>query len=282
MRLSDVASYFDHTLCVDAFNPLVWFKGQLDLFDDSRRDGLSAVRRILSVRDGISVPPRRIVMISGQPWLVGDNQPDSYWGSVIRRKYTLHAAVPAKVRTAMDILADAAPAADTFAARAWYKDTKDVLTTSELQSQYLVYFAKTEAVRQGFYVQFDTTLLLIRNLYPSVAGFLVGEAVELEPDCVKDASYTARTGSWDAVNEVDTGAVAVPVKVIVSTFLTDYDHRGESNIPVLAGDMRFRLLKTAIQAPAPGDQLAVSGEQWVVLGTAERDFNSWTLHVRRA
>jgi hypothetical protein len=61
MRLSTAARFFDRTLFKDAFVPTTTFRGQFDLYDDSKRDGVTVARRVLSVcaRRGDPGAPRR-------------------------------------------------------------------------------------------------------------------------------------------------------------------------------------------------------------------------------
>ena len=73
MRLADAASYFDRVVCADAFTPFEEFKGQFDLFDDSKRDGVTVDRRVLSCSSAVTVPTRRVVLAMGEYWIVGDD-----------------------------------------------------------------------------------------------------------------------------------------------------------------------------------------------------------------
>ena len=100
MRLADAASFFDNQICVDAFNPDITFYGQLDLFDDNKRDGTTTVRRILSVADGVVLPASGAIALANSVYMLGNSHEDVFQNEVIRRGYSIEQSDgPASIKT---------------------------------------------------------------------------------------------------------------------------------------------------------------------------------------
>ena len=59
MKLNKVASYFDTVVAADQYHLPTRIKGQLDLFDESKRDGVTVLRRTFSCASGTRIPTRR-------------------------------------------------------------------------------------------------------------------------------------------------------------------------------------------------------------------------------
>lgn len=175
MNLHNAAKRFDKTVCADAYNPANTFLGQLDLFDDSKRDGATVDRRILSVASDVVIPSRRTLTVEGSTWMVGQKNIDSFRGSPIRHKYILHECEQiGLLRTPKQFLAAGGLA--VYASTLWVKDNKEGDTSSGLYTFVNAYFAKGEPVDVGLLLTLGTETYRIRNVYPSAAGLQVGEA----------------------------------------------------------------------------------------------------------
>lgn len=88
LKLSAAASYFDRTPVVDAYTGAVICYGQVDPYDESKRDAGAAYRRVLSVAPGQVLPAHGAVSVLGMTWLVGRRERDGLQ-ELHRDKYVL-------------------------------------------------------------------------------------------------------------------------------------------------------------------------------------------------
>lgn len=129
MKLSDASRYFDQIIAIDPITGMVLFTGQIDPFDESRRDSSTSYRRTLSVKPGTVMPASRTVRMLGRVWMIGAMEPDGML-ELHREKYVIqHAPVQMKVSRLSEFLAGTV-AATSFASANWVKDEKDLATTS--------------------------------------------------------------------------------------------------------------------------------------------------------
>jgi hypothetical protein len=276
MNLASAASYFDDVLCVDPFNPHIRFRGQLDLFDDSKRDGATVDRRVLSVAPAVLMPARRVLTIHGDKWLIGDKADDSFRGSVIRSKYIIHKAQgPCTIGTPAQILSTGG--VSSYGAKIWIKDAKLLEISSKLTSFFNIYLAPVEEASAGMVVQLTGRLHLIRNSFLSAAGFLVAEGDELEQAAIQPATLYAR--GYDPVTEARAEAAPLALNVLRFRFQDNYAYTSESAEKFAAGDIRAMIAKSAA-TPKVGDRLTLADGDWYPVSVASEG-TSWNLHLRR-
>jgi hypothetical protein len=282
MRLAAAAKYFDKTVCADAYTPFTAFYGQLNLFDDSMRDGTTVVRRVLSVDDAVTIPARKTITIHGDTFIIGGDHEDSYGGSVIRRKYVVHRADGvANVRTINQAL-NVTSATNLFAARLWVKDLKELEISSRLGSFMNIYVASNETVAVGSVVYLSSRWHIVRNTFIGAAGFLVLEADELPADALTTCSYT-RTGGgvYDPAADIKTGATST-VAVLTHRWQDDYVYLKMSADRFADGDIVAHISKTAITAAEAGDSFVLSSVTYRVVSVRDDGLGAWNLHCRRA
>lgn len=283
MKLSAAASYFDRLELRDGYSNARLGKGQLDLFDDSRRDGIGAIRRILSITPKWVAPARRVISFDKQAWIVGGQHPDVFSDKAIRRKFVLHPSDGlCSVLTGFELLGSL-PGLQVHASRAWFKDTKDISVTAELQSQYLVYLADGEPVSQGMFVKFpDAVTLIIHNSYRSVAGFLTLECSELEPTSQLFVELKQQKAVYDPVTETYATVTPSSIPAIVTRFLDDYQFRNERMSDAYVGDLRVRVRVVDAPQVQAGDALNLSSKPYRVLSVEQKPDATFSLHVRPA
>lgn len=139
MDLFDAASYFDDVEVTEVGTTNTWL-GQLDLFDDSKRDGLSPVRRILSTSPEIPSLVGKVVTTQNKTYIVGLSNEDQWLGDVIRTKYVLQQAQPYLAGSILQFLQGADPM--VYLGRVWVKDQEDEKENSNPNSQYQFIHAK--------------------------------------------------------------------------------------------------------------------------------------------
>lgn len=280
MKLNKVASYFDTVVAADQYHLPTRIKGQLDLFDESKRDGVTVLRRTFSCASGTRIPTRRTLTFADKVWLVGNSHPDMFCNDVIRDRFVIQEArFCTRLQTAAEVLTDKGYA--LWCDRTWVADVKEYIHTDELQSRYVLAFSRCEPVVQDRFVCVDGLYYLLRNTYESAAGFLLAEANELEPDAIQDVQFLGQ-GAYDPITETHTAGAPLPlIKAIVTTAFDDYAHKFEYSAKAENGDIRLRVLRSALPLPQVGQKVTVRDELWNVLTFQRRDLSTWTLHLRR-
>ena len=276
MRLADAAAHFDNTLCADAFAPTTQFYGQLDLYDDSRRDGSTVVRRILSVAPSVAIPARRALTIDGEQWLVGGFQADSFAGSAVRHKYVLHRADgAATIQSVAQALSTGGT--PTYGAKLWVKDFKEVDVSSKLFAFVNIYLPTPETVVEGQLIALGGRLHFVRNTFVSAAGFLVAESDELASDALTTGSYAVAT--YAPATDTNTLAAGVAVNVLQTRYQDDYRYQNQVEPRFKEGDIKAFVTKAAIATAKSGDQLTIGATAWLVHSVLDEG-TSWGLHLR--
>lgn len=275
MKLANAATYFNKTPCSDAYTGTLLFHGQLDVYDDSKRDGLTAQRRMLEVAPGTAIPPRRTVEFAGQRWLIGVQELDQFRGRTIREKYVLHQAEGlAEVRTLRQRLEGSA-GTDAYAARLWVKAEKETEISSRSFNHLNLYFSRAEPVEAGQIVGLGGRDYFIRDVYPGAAGHLVAESEELELGA--EETGTAVGGlAWDPIRQEYAGD-PVPVKVIRLRWQTSFEYFSQATKDFERGDMQAATLSAA----DTGTEIILADGKWRVQAVQIRGGVRF-LHLRRS
>lgn len=282
MRLRDAAKRFDRTPVVDAYTGQGTFYGQLNLFDDSMRDGTTVVRRVLSLDRDVSIPARRAVTIHGEVFMIGGVHKDSFDGDVLRQKYVVHRADGLAARKTADEAIRAQAGYSLYGARLWVKDLKELEFSSRLPSFMNLYIAPTETAAAGDFILLSSRLHLVRNTFLGAAGFRICEVDELPSDALTTASYVSRTGQTynPATDTVSGTTTSVPV--IQHRWQDDYLYERLSSVTFDAGDHIVRVSKTNIATAEAGDSLTLAdGRAFKVVSVKDDGAGAWALHARR-
>lgn len=275
MRLADAASYFDKTLCVDATATGTTFYGQLDLFDESKRDGVTVSRRVLSVSPSVVIPASRVITVAGEQWIVGTHQADQFAGAAVRDKYILHRALGvATVKTFGQALSTGGT--DTYAGKLWVKDFKEPEQSSGLEGFFNVYLPQGTTVAVGNLILLGARLHSVRNSFLSAAGFLIAESNELPSDAVVSASYAAivYVPSTDAETLTSTA-----VSLLRMRFQDHFVNLSASAPKPQPGDFMGFVRKAVIATAAAGAKVTIGSTVYRVV-TVSDEGDSWGLHLR--
>jgi hypothetical protein len=280
MRLSAAARFFDRTLFKDAFVPTTTFRGQFDLYDDSKRDGITVARRVLSVAPDVAIPARRVVVAEGENWIVGAVQLDHYNGAPVRAKYVIQRANgAATIRTVAQALSAGGTA--TYASRLWVKDVKEVDVSSLLNPFYNVYLPSPEALVVGQLIELSGRQHLVRGFYPSAAGLLVAEAAELPLSAIAVGTYKAMT--LDVVADDRTLSSSTALNLLKLRFQDLFAYREQAQPTFREGDVRALIRKADVPTAKVNDLLNFGGEDWEILTVSDEDAGlCWGLHLRHA
>lgn len=274
MKLSSAARAFDKQVIADAYNPGVTFNAQFDLFDDSRRDGMTIERRILSVSPSVTMPARRTVAYDGLTWLIGDSQRDYFKGACIRHKYVAHQATESVTPQTFSQALAGSGGTPAWAARVWVKGSKEIDISSDITDVFDIYFSPSEVVSDNMLVTMGGRKHLIRTTYPSSAGLLVALADELPDPVVTTADLVNRT-YLPVSDTYSVDPITIPCIRLRWQSHFRYPVRGSEKFK--AGDISLIILKSAA-SPKAGDSIQVAGESLTVRRVLDEG-TCWSLHL---
>lgn len=275
MKLKAAARRFDKLVCADAYNPATTFKGQIGLYDDSTRDGMTVERRVLSVAPEVTIPARRTIIADGLTWMLGDHHRDYFKESAVRHKYVAHQADElVSVKTFEQAIAGTA-VIGVWASRVWVKAAKEIEASSDITNVYDIYFAKGENVPEGSLIQMSGRWHLVRTTYPTTAGLLVALSDELPEPVLTPVTVTLRT-YVPATDTYTTSATTVTALRIRWQSLFRYPVRAADKYK--PGDVVLLVRKSDGTVKA-GDRLPVAGETFNVISVLDEG-TLWSCHLR--
>ena len=277
MKLELAARYFDRLPVYDAYTNAELFKGQFDLFDDSKRDAVNVQRRTMSVVPAVSMPARLAVKAANQFWVVGNiSHGDTFMASILRAKYTLHrAAGLAKLRTPGQVIADAG-GSTAYAGLAWMKDWKEGEHSSKVFAYYEVYFSIAEAVVEGTFLELDGKVFRVRGVYTSESGFRVAESDDL--GAARVSVTFSGPGTYDPTTDTLTSTPAAVAALLVR-YAADYEYETQASVKRQEGDQVFLVRKATVPAVKAGDTLTHAGRVYRVISVSSES-DCWNLTGR--
>ena len=280
MKLSKAATYFDRSEVLDGYSGAPIGFGQLDLFDDSKRDALGADRRTLSAKPGMALPEHRCVALQGRRYVVGDSHPDEFNGATIREKYILQDAPFAlAIGTAAEHLAGTA-LGNVYAGGTWVKDLKLETFSSDLRDMYAFYTAKPLPI--DTFILLEGSYYRVRSTYHPTGGFRAAEANQLYPNCFGPITFLPRSGAYDPVSDGFAPATGQEVPAFVMHFHDDYEVINSTLASWKSGyepgDVRIRVLLPS--APKAEDTFERTGKVWSVISAYQTSDGSWSVHGR--
>lgn len=214
MKLSEAASFFDRVEIRDSATLKTLFKGQIDPYDDSKRDANAAYRRILSVRPGTAIPVSRSVYFFDAHWLIGTAETDGL-DEQHRTKYVAQRAyVQLKVSRLSGFLSGAV-VVTLRASPQWVKDAGQEEVSSFTPQKFDIFLPAGADVRVQDILWEAGVAYLVLAPHEGASGFLVAHALKL--DSVLPVAATLTTRSYNAVtggysNSVATAINALPVR----------------------------------------------------------------------
>lgn len=255
LTLADASAYFDRTPVLHPDTQALLFYGQLDPFDDSRRDAGAAYRRILNVAPGTAVPGA--VKIFGQVWLVGNKETDGL-DVAHRDKYVLQpATVKVNISRLADFLAGVATTT-SWAALEWLKESKEIEVSSEVNPMYTAFLPAGTDVREHDVVWYAGRALLAQAPRMQPSDYATATCVELEQSAPTAATVSTRTYDPAAgayLNVSSTAAQALRVRW-QSLFL----YGSPADARYKAGDAS--LVLPPATAVTTADRITLAGAVW--------------------
>lgn len=307
MRLAAAAKHFDKQVFADAYGVVVFtldatlwtldasipsldsgapvgvnpptLLGQLDLFDDGRRDSPTAGRRTLSVAPGTVIPTRKALTLGNYVWLVGNSNPDYFGADMIRNKYTLHQADGRATIQTFGQYLRVAGGVSAFAGAEWVKAAKEVDESSTLYDVMQGMFASIESLPDVGMMSLNGISYLLREPHLTSAGFQSATLDEIKGLAKESGSFNSRT--YDPVEDVWTDA-STAVTFIRLRWQTHFQYLAKRTLHFVEGDDVLVCLKSAAM-PKANDKVTLADGVFQVL-TVQTDLSDatcWSLHVRR-
>lgn len=276
MKLQSAASYFDNTPCYDAYTGVHLFDAQLDLYDDSKRDGQSAQRRILSLDPKFSIPAKRVIKIESDYWILGDNNPDYFQGSAIRNKYIIQRADQlARVYTPAQLLLGLSGSA-IYLGRSWVKSIKQVEISSEQFSEYELIGAITETLDAGSLVKYYDDWFIVSDSVETAGGFKAGVSEQVHENLPINVVWGKRT--YQPLSDTYT-INGVSLNVLKLRWQSIFKYEQPAATKYKAGDSVIVVLKSDVSSVGTADTFMVGSETYAVIASFGLD-QCWAIHVR--
>lgn len=260
MRLHDVANVFNNLVCNDAYTGEFLVMGQLAPYDDNKRDGLMAERRVMSLSPAEVIPYRRVIAAVGTQYIIGHGSSDDFRGTVIRTGYVAHEATClSQIRTIEQVCLNQA-GFTAYAGRVWVKDLAYTQGGSNLNSENDLHFASTEPIVNDLLATFNGRLNVVRSVNFGAGGTLVATCEQLDEPTVETA--TVLIGTYDPVADATTGS-PISIKVVRMQWQSLFTYRNSAAPKFLPGDIQVAVAKSAATVVA-GSTLTLSDGSWRV------------------
>lgn len=276
MRLKDAARYFDDTPVHDGYTGEFLWRCQFSSFNDANAVGSTSTRRILSIAPGLQLPARRVVQVFDDRWLVGDGNPDSWHGGVIRQSFNMK-----KATDLVEILTPAQAClgqagTQVYAQAIYFKDTVNSLNNADYDPFWNVFISPTEAVGKGSFLRFQDRLVRVRSSYVPLEDLRIAQSDEVD-DGPLAAEFA--TGAYNSATD-SFAAGTVSTTVLMMDFTKAYAYLTKASERVAAGDMNALVAASAL-TPDVGKNVTIAGTAWNILSRSAEG-NAWLLHLRRA
>lgn len=276
MKLKNAAKYYDDTQVYDGYTLAPLWLCQFSSFNDANVVGSTSTRRILSIAPGLTLPARRVLKIFDDYWLVGDGNPDSWKGQVIRQSFNMKkaTAIVQVLTPAQACLGQAGTSAYTQAI--YFKDTVNVLNNSDYDPFWNYYFAPVEPVARASYIRDGARLLRVRSAHLPLEDLRIAQSDEVD---IGPVAAIFETGAYNPVTDTFSNST-VSTQVLMMDFTKAYRYLTQASDRVAAGDMNALVPASALN-PEPGKSVTISGVTWRIL-TKDTEGDCWLLHLRRA
>ena len=279
MKLKSAARYFDNDTVTDGYTGALLFKAQFSSFEQASPDGSFQRRRVVSLAPGIAPASRRVVVVQGTRWIMGELVTDAFKDKPIRQ--TSAAKEATDLFTLLTPAQAALKSAGTpiYGHKQYLKDTVNSVTDSNYDPQYEVFFGITENLKAGYFLKSAQQYLHIRSLLYVNEGYWVAVSDELATNPATDAEVTAAfAGVYDPVTE--THAAGVTTTGIMLDMYKLYNFNTEADPRNQAGDMSLIVAKSAV-TPKADQLITIAGVNWKNIKFTPY-FDAWNIQLRRA
>ena len=232
LTLAEASVYFDRTEIFDPDNGKLLFYGQIDPYDESKRDAGGAYRRILSTAPGSPIPANRAIRAFGRVYVLGNEEVDGL-ESEHRTKYVMQGS-PSKVSIyRLSSFLAGTPDSSAWSALQWANDDKEASASSDQIPEYAALMARGTDVRTYDILTQGGDGYLVSTWRVQPSGFLAADVVKLDFPLAQ-ASITSRV--YDAVYGGYTPAAPVTAVCLRIRWQYLFSLRTESAVQYANGD----------------------------------------------
>jgi hypothetical protein len=260
MNLVKAAGYFDKTPVYDAYTGRFLFMGQTAPWDGKERDSVITQRRVLSVKGSVVAPPRRVVRILDENYIIGGTQDDTFKGRIIRRGLIIQQVQDQAVVQTIEQSTLGQIGKSIFVAVDWRKYSRYASESSDMVPDFDFYFASTESVPMNSLLTHNGEYYLTRETTMGQAGMLVVFVHRLMGSVFDTAS--APTGTYDPITETTSGAV-VTFPVIRLRWECVFQYLSASAPTFQPGDIQVAV-NVASHVVKEGIRLTMSDGEWLI------------------
>jgi hypothetical protein len=260
MKLIKAAGFFDKTPVYDAYTGRFLFMGQTAPWDGKERDSVITQRRVLSVKGGVVPPPRRVIRVLEENYIIGGTQDDTYKGQMIRRGLIIQQVQDKAVVQTVEQATLGQPGVPMYVAVDWRKYSRFAAESSDMIPDYDLYFSSTENVPMNSVITYGDDLYLSRETTVGQAGMLVVFAHKLT-GVVFDSAETY-TGAYDPITEVRSGG-KVTFTVIRMRWECVFHYLSASAPSFQPGDIQVAV-NVGVQVVKEGMTLSLSDGNWMI------------------
>lgn len=283
MKLSDASQAFDDEAFADSYYPsVISFYGQTDVYDGSKRDGSTVVRRILSVAPGVTIPTRGAIKSGAGDldYIVGLKIYDSFRGTSVREKYIIQRSNHlAAILSTLDVL-NGATGTEARAGTLWLKNAKDERVGSESHPVYNIYFSSYETVIKGQVIEVDGVLYRVKVVSRPASGFKIAECFEFA-EVLSTITYTPSATAKDVASDSYLPQTPADIPGLRERFLSYYENEDAGRVKFVTGDELLSIRKSDVAAPVLQDYVTLGTEDWTIMDIRDPGDDTWGLHVRR-
>jgi hypothetical protein len=277
MEFSAVTSFFNNDPVHDAYTSEFICYCHSKAHNDQSSAGATIRRRTMTTEVGDTMPARGVVMLLGDPWLVGHSNVDSFQGEAVRRVWGLKRGTDAMRRLTPAEACAGAPGMLVYTQKELYRDMQNVKSFSDWDPLWSININPLDgAGARGAFFRQGAALFRVRGQYMEVDGLLVLEADEFEPDALQEATFIT-TGKLNLVTDT-LESIGNTLPVIQADSLKFYRYRTQVEADSQPGD-RVVFVAAASAAPQPGSELTMLGQTWRVL-TSIIELDARVLRVR--
>ena len=193
MKLKAAAKYFDDTPVYDGYTEEYLWPCQFSSFNDANAVGSTSTRRVLSIAPGLGVPDRRAIKVFDDVWLVGDGNPDSWKGEVIRQSFNMKKATSLAALLTPSEACLASVGASAYTQQIYFKDTVNSLNNADYDPFWNFFLAPVEVVEKGYFIRTGDKLYRVRSAYLPLEDLRIAQSDEVAPEAA--CKQTARPGN---------------------------------------------------------------------------------------
>lgn len=276
MKLSRVAQRYNRSKFYDAYTDAELGTCQLDVYDDSKRDGATVQRRVIELAPDLSAPQRKAIKLHDTYWVVGAYMFDAYNDSIIRKKYVVNVSAGlSEVYTIENLLSDDSEEFSAHCGVSWVRDAAELEISSDLWGRNFLFYSDAEPLEERQIVELGGKAYIILALHPTASGFMAAVCEELQKNYLQ--TVTIETNKvWDPINESWTSGTTATTALLLR-WQSDFEYHSKDTPTFERGDMNIALSQEVVN----GQDISINSQNWKVQNVNKED-TIYFVHVRRS